>query len=147
VADPRVNLDLFETRLERAVNRILGEKGYLRVVASTEAGGDAEEAGEAGNGGEADFFVGYFITLDRKVDVNVVNNYHGYGWVQGPRVYVDEYDEGTLILDIVDASTSSIIWRGIAMDRVDFLADPEKREERLENVVEKILAKFPPPGE
>lgn len=142
VADPRVNIELFETRLERAVNRRLEEKGYVKVEAATET-----EEGQEREAEEADFFVGYFITLDRKVDVNVVDNYHGYGWMQGPRVYVDEYDEGTLILDIVDAKTSTIIWRGIAMDRVDFLADPEERQERLQVVVDKILKRFPPTKE
>ena len=76
---------------------------------------------------------------------SVVNNYHGYGWMRGPHVYVDEYDEGTLILDIVDASSRAIIWRGMAIDRVDFLASPEDKKETIREAVGKMLELFPPP--
>ena len=68
-----------------------------------------------------------------------------YGWARSAEVTVDQYDEGTLILDVIDSCTEKLIWRGMAIDRVEFSARPEQRDERVRLAVEKMLASFPPP--
>ncbi len=58
--------------------------------------------------------------------------------------YVNEYLEGTLILDIIDAQTNEIIWRGSASKALDQDPDPDKVRMYVNKAVEKILEKFPP---
>ena len=55
-----------------------------------------------------------------------------------------EYDEGTLILDIVDAESRTLIWRGSARAEVSATVAPETREARVREAVRRILEQFPP---
>ena len=59
-------------------------------------------------------------------------------------ISVQQYTEGTLILDFVDAKSKEMIWRGVATGAVDSGASPEQRTKRINDVVAKLLAKFPP---
>lgn len=121
---------LLEQRVFRAVERELGAKGYVRD-----------------SSGKADFLVGYHATLDSKTSVTVLDNYYHYqpyGWSRIPQTYVYEYEEGTLILDIVDAETRRLIWRGSARDEVSFSATPEQKEQKINEAVQRMLLTFPP---
>jgi hypothetical protein len=70
----------------------------------------------------------------------------GYGpWRLGggtAQVDVDTIQVGQLVVDIVDAETRNLIWRGRASDTV---ADkPEKNERKINKAAEKLFKKFPP---
>ena len=60
------------------------------------------------------------------------------------RIEVDEYEEGTLILDFVDAQSNELSWRGEAKAEILHYTNPEKREKRINEAVNKILNNFPP---
>jgi hypothetical protein len=51
-----------------------------------------------------------------------------------------EYEVGTLIIDFVDASKKSLIWRGAASGVVD----PGKTSEQVNESVRRLLENFPP---
>jgi hypothetical protein len=59
---------------------------------------------------------------------------------------VGEILVGTLVIDVVDAKTGDIVWRGIARKDVDVDASPEKREKNINRAVEKLFKKYPPQG-
>ena len=67
----------------------------------------------------------------------------GYGGPRGVDVY--KYEEGSLILDFVDAKSKKLIWRGSAKAQTNTVKTPEKREKLITEAVQKILEKFPPP--
>jgi hypothetical protein len=68
--------------------------------------------------------------------------YWGYG---GRQVDVYEYTEGTLVIDIVDAETKNMVWRGIGQKVIDTTQrSPEEIQERVDGVINKIMASFPP---
>ena len=67
----------------------------------------------------------------------------GYGGPRGVDVY--KYEEGSLILDFVDAKSKKLIWRGSAKAQINTDKTPEKREKLIAEAVQKILEKFPPP--
>ena len=67
----------------------------------------------------------------------------GYGGSRGVDVY--KYEEGSLILDFVDAKSKKLIWRGSAKAQISTDKTPEKREKLIVEAVQKILEKFPPP--
>jgi hypothetical protein len=72
--------------------------------------------------------------------------YRPYAWGMGSTAYttfnVDNYTEGSLIIDIADASSKSLVWEGIGNKEIDEpLKDPDTE---IGAAVAKILATFPP---
>ncbi len=131
--DTRVNNELVAKRVINAVDEVLATRGYVKVQR------------------DADFLIGWHAILEGKTDVTTINRSYGYGW--GPRragrvwssdTRVREYDEGTLIIDVVDAASNELVWRGAAQGEVKALASAEERSERIRNTVRKIFDKFPP---
>lgn len=119
-----------QDRIRFAVDRVLLSKGY------TMAGSAAP-----------DFLVGYHATVQSKTNVTTVNDRYGpgygAGWGHGS-VQVYEYDEGLLILDIVDPVGKKLLWRGSASDVVSQSRSVDARQEQLQEAVTKILENFPP---
>jgi len=70
--------------------------------------------------------------------------YPYFGYAGYSRLEIDEYEEGTFIVDIVDAETKQLVWRGAYRKRLGWSAptDAEVRE-----IIGTILAAFPPGGE
>ena len=92
-----------------------------------------------------------FLITERlgKIDTVQVTNY-GYSYAphsmyRSPgKTATYEYEEGSLILDFVDAKSKKMIWRGVAKAEVQNVNTPEKREKRINEAVQKILNNFPP---
>jgi hypothetical protein len=51
------------------------------------------------------------------------------------------YTEGTLVIDLRDPNTRSLVWRGIAREDK---GDPSKIEGKLDDMVKKAFDKYPP---
>jgi hypothetical protein len=57
---------------------------------------------------------------------------------------VEVYDEGTLLIDLTDARTGTLVWRGVAKSGLAGVVDNQtKMEETIERVVARIFAKLP----
>ncbi len=132
--DRRVNNDLVQRRIVRAVDTELQQRGYQLVTSGTR-----------------DFMVGWHAAIDGKMDVSTIDRYYGYrrGRWGGAGVvvsdtYVREYNQGTLVLDVVDAKSNELAWRGSAQAEVRENASPEEREARITKAVQEILKRFPP---
>ena len=82
--------------------------------------------------------------------VDVYNNNFGYGWGWNPWYYggynssnISRSTEGTLYIDLIDAKTNNLVWQG--MGNADLVTSSiEKKEERIREIVMKILAEYPP---
>jgi len=114
-------------RIRAAVDAELGKRGYTRV------------------GKEADFLVATFAGRQSRIQVT------DWGYRYGPPGYwyhggidVYQYEEGTLILDVVDGKSKRLVWRGTATSTIDPSATPEKRTEKINAAVAKVLERFPP---
>ena len=73
--------------------------------------------------------------------------YGGWGWggVGSSTTMTSEYTEGTLVVDIFDAGTKTLVWRGVAQDELK--GKQSKREKQATKAVTKLLKDFPPkPG-
>jgi hypothetical protein len=86
-----------------------------------------------------------------KEQINVTNWGYGYGprWGRGwgagyGDIDVSQWTEGTIFVDIVDAGSRNMVWRGSAQTEVDDSASPEKQEQRYADIVARLFAKFPP---
>lgn len=120
---------LLDRRVRAAVERHLTAKGF-----------------EKRESGEVDFLVAYHASLEGKMDVTTMDRYYGYRrrGVLVQETMVREYDQGTLVLDIVDARTNELTWRGTAQAEVTGADTPEERTAKIDKAVEKTLAAFPP---
>ena len=134
--DVRLDNPLLHERLREAIQQTLTAAGFEQVEA-----------------GSADFRVGYHLSLQRRLDVSTLNSHYGYGpganrWGYGPPgTVVTEYEEGTLVIDVVDARSDRLVWRGSAYGRVRESSTPEERQQRVHRVVAGILERFPPSHE
>jgi len=55
-----------------------------------------------------------------------------------------ETKEGRLVLDFLDAKTKSLVWRATAAGAVEPNPSPEEQQQRINDVVAEMLARFPP---
>ena len=117
---PALNSDLVKKQIEADIEKGLTAKGL------TEASG------------RADVNVVYRFGSARK---NEIETYPAgwYGW--GTRVVRVPYAEGTLVIDLRDPSTRSLVWRAIASEEK---SDPTKIQGKLDDMVKKSFEKFPP---
>ena len=90
------------------------------------------------------------IFTKEKERVDVYNNNFGYGWGWNPYWYggyntssVSRTPEGTLFIDLIDAKNNNLVWQG--MGSADLVThNMEKKEERIREIVMKVLAEYPP---
>ncbi len=66
----------------------------------------------------------------------------GFGGMGEATTTEQDYKEGTLIVDMYDANTKQLIWRGSAEDTLSDKA--EKNEKSLDKGVAKMFKEFPP---
>ena len=70
-----------------------------------------------------------------------------YGWGGGfttTTINVENYAEGTLFVDMIDASKKQLVWQGRAVGTMDEHASPEQREKRINDAVKQIFTTYPP---
>ena len=72
---------------------------------------------------------------------------YGYGSPFGSRIDVSYYEEGTLIVDIVENAKKQLIWRGLGKGIVQRYADHAKLQAAVDKYVFEILNHFPPGNE
>lgn len=119
-------------RIKSAVNADLQAKG---LILSTD---------------NPDFLIAQHTGKENKVQVTDWGyGYGSYGRYRGgyrgsSRVSTYEYEEGSLILDFVDAKSRKLIWRGTGKADVQYINTPDKSQALIDKAVQKILAKFPP---
>jgi hypothetical protein len=98
----------------------------------------------------ADLLLNFNAKLQQQTRVSqspAMYPYYGYrygyygGW-SGYHTYVDQYVEGTLNVDIVDAARKQLVWEGVAVGRVSEKAEAN-RAAAIDMAVKEIFAKYP----
>jgi hypothetical protein len=69
----------------------------------------------------------------------------GWGYGSYP-MYPVEIIRGTLVVDVEDAASGHLLWRGVGERTVHTMSKPERRTERVRHEVAKIFKNFPPEG-
>jgi hypothetical protein len=100
--------------------------------------------------GSADFLVDFHIYVEEQKFQNLIcptGFYRGERYMSGlgNSIYCESpevvnYDDGTLIIDIVDAHTTQLVWRGSMNDIID---NPSFSGDMFKKKVKLILKKFP----
>jgi len=124
---------LWVDRIKEAVNADLAAKGLTPV----ESGGDIA-----------------IVAMETTQNQRTLNTFYdgfGGGWrwrgaggFGTATTTVDNYKVGTLIVDLFDAHTKTLIWRGSASDTLSDKSD--KNIKNLDKGVQKMFDHFPPDG-
>jgi hypothetical protein len=121
--NPSLNSELIRKRIDADIRKSLEAKG-LTFVAS----------------GPSDLNVRYTLGAARKSELET----YPAGWRGwGTRVVRVPYTEGTLVIDLRDPGTRSLVWRAIAREDK---SDASQVEGKLDDMVRKSIEKFPPKG-
>lgn len=97
-----------------------------------------------------DLLINFFTKSREQVDVNTFNSGWGYGWGWGwnpwmwggNQTSVTRTTNGTLFIDLIDAKKKELIWQGEGEGEI--FRNQDKKEERIQEFVKKILEKYPP---
>jgi len=118
--NPSLNSELVKKRIEADIEKYLTKKG-LEVTT-----------------GPSDLNVRYTLGAVRGSQVEA----YPAGWRGwGTRYVRVPFTEGTLVIDLRDPSTRSLVWRGIAREDK---SDASKVEGKLDDMVKKAIEKYPP---
>lgn len=135
--DVRARNPLLHRRFAETISAVLAQKGYSQVQS-------------------ADFLVTYNYSVTQKLESYPGTAFFGYGY--GPhRRYggyggigygvgtdIRQYDVGILVIDIYDATTNSVIWRGKGSEIVTSHPSPQQTTELVNRLVREVLVQFPP---
>ncbi len=94
-----------------------------------------------------EILVKYHLGAEDKLQVTDWGySYSDYRWGYGGRnVDVYQYTQGTLVIDIIDHESDTLIWRGSATGAVQGTQrTPEEMRARVNTIVQKVMEKFPP---
>jgi Domain of unknown function (DUF4136) len=119
--NPALNSPLVKKQIEADIQNGLTVKGLTLV-----------------SGGSADLNVRYTFGAARKTEVEA----YPAGWYGRATRYVRvPYAEGTLVIDLRDPATRSLVWRAIAAEEK---SDSTKIQGKLDDMVKKSIDKYPP---
>jgi hypothetical protein len=128
--------DLNKNRIIKAVENELSLKGFTKaekpdVLIDLKLSAETKQTATANtSGGYGGYGYGY-----------------RYGWGGGfstTTINYDSYKEGTLFVDMIDATKLQLVWQGRGVGTLDPDASSEKRESNINNAVKLIFTKYPP---
>ena len=122
--------DLDKKRILRAIENEMQKKGFTKSE-------------------NPDVLVSIFTKTNENINI-YQNNYpfYGYGWGWNPWYWgsgfntVNRTSEGTLYIDLIDSEGKELVWQG--MGTAALASEVNKKQERIDEIVMKIMEKYPP---
>lgn len=120
---------LIKKRVIAAVDMVMKSKGF-----------------SIADNSNADFFISvHAATKDKtKIQHSGPMFYDPYWGAVGGHLSIDDYTEGTLYIDIIDAKTRNMIWRGVGTEVVKEYQNGNQMQQTINKMVKEILKDFPP---
>jgi hypothetical protein len=94
---------------------------------------------------KSDFVIAYYVTTKNKLNVQDF----GYGpprWFGSRDIRVNQYSEGTLMVDFIDVKTNQVIWRGRASGTLEMKGVEKKISKSVEKLVKQFVKDTQPKG-
>ena len=114
----------FERRLITAADRELSAHGF-----------------ELRPSGNTDLVLHFHASVSQRLDVSVIDGTLGACSGCGSSSL---YDAGTIMLDLVDPKTNTLLWRAWSEGSIDGLVDDQKIfEQRIDDAMKRIVATLP----
>ena len=123
--DPRLdNNPFFHERIQLAVERQLNARTFVKTTADP-----------------PDLLVHYHASVTQQINAN--GSDRPFVLCEDCEPYV--YDAGTIVVDLVDARTKRLVWRGWAEGSIDDVVNDQAwMEKRIDEAVMRILDQLPP---
>jgi hypothetical protein len=142
--DKAANFARFRTYTWTRGTNVTDQLLHKRIVHAIDTALASKGFGMVESGAEADVLVAYHANFDTELEIN------GTGW--GPRfgagrsgtARAEEVLIGSLTVEMSEAKSNSIVWRGIATKEIDVRAKPEKRDKNINQAAEKLFKNYPP---
>jgi hypothetical protein len=137
--------DMARNRIDLALENAFAKKGY-QVVSDASA---------------ADLLISWHVVTQDKTDVrtyqtpgmgmgysryggyNRYSMYNCWGCMSQTEVSVQNYTEGTFIVDLIDPKLKQSVWRSLIQERIK--GDMGRDQQKYNAAADNILASFPPP--
>jgi len=137
-ADPKPvpSNDIVSQRVLDSIDKWLVQTGWPKVSAE-----------------QADVAVAAHVSTKEQKSLDTFYSGMGGGWGYGgwggggmatATTSVSTYTEGTMVVDLFDAKTKKLVFRGIATDTLS--SDPKKNAGKIDKSTEKMFKKNFPPG-
>ena len=139
--DRRIDNAQVDIRIRNAIGAQLRRKGYRTSVHA-----------------KPDFYVAYHVGV-KDLSPDVSTQYYSDGMAgkafshsadtrspsdQTTAGEAQSYHSGTFLVDIIDAGSKQVVWRGTAAGEIESGLTSRERDERLRGIVQSLLAHFPP---
>ena len=129
--NPRVDDPMLHQRIRWAIEAQLESRGFVAAA-------------------DPQMRVGYHLSTERKLYVRTVNSPYAYRYTDGrtteirgeATTYVNEYERGMLVIDIVDTVHDALVWRGVGERQLRNQPTSEQVERSVRQVVAEILKRF-----
>jgi hypothetical protein len=129
--DPLADNDIWATDVRDAIRGDLQSHGLVEAT-----------------DGRPDFYVAFYVGLRDRYDVSSVGyglpvfhrGFRGswWGWPRGYDVWAVPYTESTVIVDVIDAHTNQLVWRGYDTNTLNM----DKPDKTLNKAVDNVLSRF-----
>jgi uncharacterized protein DUF4136 len=125
--DPRLDSNpFFEDRLRGAVEHEMTRKGYIRSALA----------------GPPDLLLHYHVNFSKTYEVTGGARSGSCYRNCEPEAYA--YEQGTLVVDVVDSRTEKVVWRGWVLDNMEGVIDRQNvMEAEVDAAVAKMFERFP----
>ena len=101
-----------------------------------------------GTSGAPDFYVAFYVGLRDRYDMKYVDYgmpvfHRGFrrawwGWPRGYDAWAVPYTQSTVIVDVIDARTNQLVWRGHDIDTLN----TDHPDKTLSKAVDNVMARF-----
>jgi hypothetical protein len=127
--DARLNNTFFQDHFQGAVEKQFAARGFEQTRSEGE---------------RPDLLVHYHANISPRMTQSNGDATSGACYDENCTVRVFENDLGTMMVDIVDARTGRLIWRGWAQTGVEGVLDhPDRFASRINDAVTRMFARFP----
>jgi hypothetical protein len=128
--------ELLAKRFREAIEEVLTNRGFRQVAHPA-------------------FLISYSYTINSILQTDPFDSRFGFGYGYGRYGYhhtvgidagntIRQYDQGKLIIYIHSAQTGHLVWKGTGTQEVFTLSDPDQITHSVYEMVEAVLAQFPP---
>ena len=128
--DPRLDKDpFFRDHVEGAIEKAMASRGFARS-ATTE---------------RPDVVIHYHANVAERFGADYNDGRYRYCASDDCRPRVSRYEAGTLVVDVVDAATDVLLWRGWAQGSLEgVLGNRDRLRRRIEESVTRMFETLPP---
>jgi len=132
---PTGNPDLDDPQLVERIKKLVGA-GF-------------EKDGFAKSSDSPDFYVNYHVALGEELNPARIQNFYEFANynVYMPRwdvTYATVWTVGTLVVDVIDVDTKTLVWRGYGQTDINPQAGPRENTPKIQEIIKKMLGRFPP---